>query len=147
MLGKAAPDALHVVQPRHQALWDKCVAVLRKMGIREDDAELGFSCTSIGITKNFRGSPHVDSKDATFQYAASLGRFDHSTGGQLCVESGGAGSEIVAIDTFQKIARLDGRFIHFVKDFSGDERYSIIWFCVDEEKRKDPERAVYDRII
>jgi hypothetical protein len=146
VLGKSSHNAPHVVHPHHQQLWDSCIGLLHRMGVKEDALGTGFSCTSIGVTKNFRGSPHVDSKDATFQFAVSLGSFDHETGGELCVERGDGG-EIVMINTFQSIAKLDGRYIHWVRDFSGSERYSIIWFCVDPERRTQPERSVYENVV
>lgn len=36
------------------------------------------------VTKNFRGSPHIDQNDLSVQYALSVG--DFGPGGELCVE-------------------------------------------------------------
>lgn len=38
------------------------------------------------VTKNFRGSPHIDQNDFSVQYALFVGDFDE--GGELCVEEG-----------------------------------------------------------
>jgi hypothetical protein len=67
--------------------------------IREACKELMTTCTNdpsfyysgIAITKNFVGSPHIDDRDQTYQYAISLGNF--TKGGELCVDGG-----IVAMD-------------------------------------------------
>lgn len=36
------------------------------------------------VTKNFRGSPHIDQNDFSVQYALAVG--DFASGGELCVE-------------------------------------------------------------
>ena len=36
------------------------------------------------VTKNFRGSPHIDQNDFSVQYALAVG--DFPSGGELCVE-------------------------------------------------------------
>ena len=56
------------------------------------------------------------------QYALSLGDF---TGGALCVECGAR--ELAAIDTHGRMAKVDGRFPHWVLPYEG-ERFSVIWF-------------------
>ena len=53
----------------------------------------------------------------------SLG--DFSGGGQLCVESDA--QTVTVIDTHNRIAKMDGRFPHWVTGFEG-ERYSIIYY-------------------
>jgi hypothetical protein len=44
-----------------------------------------YACTQVAVTKNFEGSPHIDARDASYQYATSLGSF--AEGGELCVEN------------------------------------------------------------
>ena len=56
------------------------------------------------------------------QYALSLGEF---SGGALMVEAGP--KEVCAVDTHGRLAKVDGRFPHWVDAWTG-ERFSIIWF-------------------
>lgn len=87
-----------------------------------------YPCTMVAVTKDFQGSPHIDSNDSTYQYALSLGSF--CEGGELCVEST-CPEEIYVVDTHNKIARVDGRFIHWVRGHGGGDRFSIIFFSTD----------------
>ena len=64
--------------------------------------------TKIAVSKNFVGSPHIDTYDQAPQYAASFGNF---CGGALMVEA--AAREVVAIDTKGRMAKCDGRFPHW----------------------------------
>ena len=50
-----------------------------------DFVEPGFYYSALAVTKNFRGSPHIDERDRSYQYALSVGEF---RGGQLCVDDG-----------------------------------------------------------
>ena len=135
VLGQVSSDAAFKVGSRHTRLWAACMNVLGE-GKEAGD----WRCTSIALSRGFRGSPHVDSKDSSYQYAISLGEFE---GGELCVESGAGGREIVVVNTKEKLAKVDGRFVHFVKDWTGKERFSVIFFCCDPLLRRAPERAVY----
>jgi len=87
-----------------------------------------FSFNRVAVTKDFQGSPHTDSSDTTFQYLVSLGSF--SEGGQLCMESEIA-SEIMVIDTHNKMVRADGRFAHWVRGHGGGDRFSLAYFCTN----------------
>ncbi len=69
-------------------------------------------------------SPHIDDRDRSFQYAISLGDFQ---GGELCVE-GRNHNEINVVDTKNRIARVDGRHIHWVRGWNGGDRYSLIFY-------------------
>eukprot|EP00966_Prymnesium_polylepis_P051891 1201779-Prymnesium_polylepis.1 len=82
----------------------------------------GFEYTGVAFANGFRGSPHVDTYDVSYQWATSLGEFD---GGQLCVESGPA--EVRVVDTHNRAAKVDGRYPHWVAPWAG-ERYSVIAF-------------------
>merc|ERR1711865_1355409 len=79
----------------------------------------------MAVTKDFQGSPHVDANDVTYQYAVSLGSFDR--GGELCVE-GIDPSEVHILNTHDRIARVDGRFLHWVRGHSGGDCFSLIFF-------------------
>jgi hypothetical protein len=109
--------------------------------IRDACKELMTSCTNdpsfyysgIAITKNFVGSPHIDDRDQTYQYAISLGNF--TDGGELCVDGGiievndddddelttnnntkpKAVPVIHVVNTHDRIARIDGRHVHWVR--------------------------------
>ena len=127
MPGAGAP-ARHL--DKFQRLWDLARGMITCMAP-------GFQYTSIAVTKNFVGSPHVDMGDKTFQYAVSMG--DFRSGGELCVEA--SPFEVFVVDTKNKIAKVDGRFPHWVRRFEG-ERFSLIFYRVDGDT-SPKEQAVY----
>mmetsp|Transcript_9761 Transcript_9761/g.14329 ORF Transcript_9761/g.14329 Transcript_9761/m.14329 type:complete len:224 (-) Transcript_9761:200-871(-) len=100
-------------------VWEKSEALLRGVS----DKAANFCFTAIAVSKNFRGSPHVDKNDRGPQYALSLGDFD--AGGELCVEE--SPFVVRAIETKGRLACIDGRLPHWVSGYSG-ERYSIIFY-------------------
>lgn len=69
--------------------------------------------------------PFLPSYDLAPQYALSLGDF---VGGRLCVECGPR--DVAVVDTKGRMAKVDGRFPHWVSPYVG-ERYSVIWFTTD----------------
>ena len=69
------------------------------------------------------------------RYAMSLGTFSPG-GGQLCVESAN-GRDLFVTDTRNRMAKVDGRFIHWVRGYTG-ERYSIIFYSACEVGREPP---------
>ena len=79
-----------------------------------------FEYSAVALSRSFRGSPHVDTYDVSFQWALSLGDFE---GGALCVEA--AADEVAVVDTKHKAAKVDGRYPHWVSPWTG-ERYSVI---------------------
>ena len=83
-----------------------------------------FPYDSLAITSGFTSSPHVDKEDQSFQYSMSFG--DFSGGGELCVESRD-GTTRYAIDTRERLAKFDGRSVHWVRSFSG-KRFSVVWY-------------------
>ena len=87
-------------------------------------ADPSFEWDHLALTKNFVSSPHVDKEDKSFQYALSFGDFDG--GGELCVEAAD-GSRRWMIDTRQRLAKFDGRSVHWVRGYSG-ERHSVVWY-------------------
>jgi hypothetical protein len=137
--------------PHYGNLRDACRAVM-------DWADPKYYYSGIAVTKNFCGSPHTDGCDQTYQYAVSLGDFDGTRGGQLCVEGccdndsstssstlangGGTSREFVnVVETHNRIARVEGRHVHWVRTFGpgpqqgagagggGDgDRYSLIFY-------------------
>lgn len=147
--------------------------------------------THIAVTKNFKGSPHVDSSDQTPQLVVSLGDFgrtgeDHdvprttvprnedskigcktenenhvvrcggSGGGDLCVlettttstdttstssclgedhvQHAAGPSVLHVVTTRNRVAAVDGRYLHFVTGYTG-ERFSLVFYCLEEAKK------------
>jgi hypothetical protein len=123
--------------------------------------------SGIAITKNFIASPHIDDRDQTFQYAVSLGNF--TRGGELCVDGGcccidttnmesttshefGTAVPVIHVmNTQNRIARVDGRHVHWVRtweststtgannnDHTEDDldchRYSLIFYDTSNRK-------------
>jgi hypothetical protein len=132
--------------PHYGDLRDACRAIM-------DWADPNYFYSGIAVTKNFCGSPHIDGCDQTYQYAVSLGDFDGTKGGQLCIEGssscdnddneydsdsslstvagsgGGTSREFVnVVETHNRIARLDGRHVHWVRTFGQGDRYSLIFY-------------------
>jgi hypothetical protein len=69
---------------RHRALWDAAERALASV-------DPGFRYTNIAVTRDFRGSPHIDHSDISFQYATSLG--DFGDGRNDDDEGGGGGGD------------------------------------------------------
>ena len=102
---------------RHAPLWEAVAALMRLL-------DPHFEYTGVAFTKGFRGSPHVDTYDISYQWAVSLGEFE---GGKLCIEAGPG--EVSVVDTRNRAAKVDGRFPHWVAPWTG-ERFSVIMFKV-----------------
>lgn len=127
-----------------------------KISLRDSDAEYNelrsmlkrtliwldasYTCTHVAITKNFRGSPHVDRSDKSFQFALALGDYE---GGELVIESEDH-TKLCVVDTRNRVAKVDGRRVHWVRGFAGDERYSIIFFCLDSTKETPLTHSVFE---
>jgi len=93
-----------------------------------DWADPNYYYSGIAVTKNFVGSPHIDDRDQSFQYAVSLGDFH---GGELCVEGRNAENfdYVNVVETRNRIVKVDGRNIHWVRRWSGgNDRYSLIFY-------------------
>jgi hypothetical protein len=153
VIGQLSSDSKFTVEPRYQNVWDASQSILRGLKIF-DGPEPHFKCTSIAVTKNFVGSPHTDAKDSTYQFATCLGDFNDCNppeegggGGRLCVElEGNTGEAICVINTYRRLAKVDGRYPHWVSDYKG-ERFSVIYFCVDPTMRVEPTSAVYRSVV
>ena len=81
---------------KHKYLWDCANAIMKAC------APPDYTFTCIAITRNFRGSPHRDRLDQTYQFTLSLGEFGEHGGGRLCVESAD-GKTVCEIDTYKKL--------------------------------------------
>ena len=80
-----------------------------------DWADPGFAYDHLAVTKDFVGSPHADVNDASHQYAMALGDWPRP-GGELVVESEDGATRWV-VDTRGRLARFDGRYVHWVRGF------------------------------
>ena len=130
-------------------LWNLSEAVLEK-------AVPDMAFDTLAVAKGFRGSPHIDHKDTTHQHVIALGNFE---GGELCAEevtasdkstrgphgrtgatdegaAGGTGRSVesgartLRINVKNRVARVDGRSVHWVSGWEG-ERYSIVYFSMN----------------
>ena len=150
----AVPNHRHgLTSERYMVLLTKVKRDLHYGDLREacralmDWADPHYFYSGIAVTKNFCGSPHIDGCDQTYQYAVSLGDFDYTRGGQLCVEgccdgdvslaAGTSTSDFVnVVETRNRIARVDGRHVHWVRTFGESQeqqggkgdRYSLIFY-------------------
>lgn len=84
-------------------------------------------------------SPHIDQCDTSYQYALALGAFH---GGELCVEEAG-GRVVHVVETRGRIARVDGRHVHWVRTHGGGDRYSLIFYDTTG-RRPQPRSAAVD---
>ena len=51
---------------------------------------------------------------------------DFTGGGELCVESRDGATRWM-IDTRERLAKFDGRSVHWVRGYDGD-RFSVVWY-------------------
>jgi len=130
VLGVPAANAAPRNTDKYPQLWKLVCHLMQTM-------VPSFEFSSVAVTRNFTGSPHVDMGDRCWQYAISLGDF-HS-GGELCVET--APDRVCVIDTHGRLARMDGRYPHWVRSFTG-ERFSLIFYRITGSSIP-PVQAVY----
>jgi hypothetical protein len=71
--------------------------------------------TAIAVTKQFEGSPHIDTENIAPFYGLALGDF---TGGAICVET--CSHEVAHVDTRRRLGKIDGRFPHWVAPHEGE---------------------------
>jgi len=112
----------------HYALRSLCEQLL--LWYQRVSGEPLYQHTAIAVTKNFVGSPHIDQFDRCEQLAVAFGDY---TGGQLCVERSAGVVDVV--DTRGRIAKVDGRRVHWVRTFFGGTRYSLIFYNTTEESQ------------
>jgi len=108
--------------PEYDLVWQLCEHLIRQV---IPDAVYN----ALAITKSFRGSPHIDNHDKTFQHVIALGDFH---GGCLCTEADKDGNEVVQVDVKNKYCRIDGRSVHWVSGWTG-ERYSIVYYSTSDD--------------
>jgi hypothetical protein len=120
-------------------------ALLAEVGKVLQYTDPEYACTHVAVTKNFEGSPHIDARDTSYQYATSLGAF--SDGGELCVESATDPTAVHVLNTHGRIAQIDGRFIHWVRGHGGGDRYSVIFYSTNESRRTEPAIAFNAKFV
>ncbi|KAH8078864.1 hypothetical protein JL720_9614 [Aureococcus anophagefferens] len=118
---------------KHRAVWDLAVAALAEV-----DAAYAETFTSLAVTHGFRGSPHIDTENLAAFYGCSLG--DYSAGGGMIAVEYDA-STVCWVDTRRRFGRVDGRFPHWVTDYSG-ERYSLIYYRTEGDADRLPDVPV-----
>jgi hypothetical protein len=104
---------------RYQGIWNKAVQAINQV-----DSEFAERFTALAVTKNFQGSPHIDTLNVGPFYAISMGNFT-TGGGRICVEC--SPTIVAKVDTRGRMAKVDGRFPHWVSEFEGT-RYSFIYY-------------------
>lgn len=120
---KAKREASKLQQFR--GIWDKAVEA-----IAEIDREFAQRFTALAVTKNFQGSPHIDTLNVGPFYGISMGEFSPEDGGKICVEC--SATEVAEVETRGRFGKLDGRFVHWVKAYEGT-RYSLIYYVTSGE--------------
>ncbi len=103
---------------RFIGIWKKAIEAIESV-----DPKFAQAFTALAVTKNFTGSPHIDTLNIAPFYGIALG--DFSNGGKLCVEC--SATCVAEIDTKGRFAKVDGRFCHWVSDYEGT-RYSLIFY-------------------
>jgi len=95
---------------------------LATTAIQEIDPSFEFS--SLAVTEGFTGSPHIDKQNNGPFYGMALGSFPDREGG-IRVEA--RWNTVVEVNTKNRLARIDGRYPHWVAPYSGD-RFSLIYY-------------------
>lgn len=120
--------------PVWDTLWRACYDLLASVyGVTSTNGHPIPAYNALAVTKNFRGSPHVDQHDKTFQHVIALGDFE---GGCLCTEYD-AETEL-QIQVRNRLGRMDGRAVHWVSGWTGRERYSIVYYSTDAKDYTEP---------
>ena len=104
---------------RYQSLFDEAVAALTEI-----DPTFAQRFTALAVTKNFVGSPHIDTLNVGPFYGLSLGDFTPG-GGCIAVEC--SPFVVAEVDTHGRFGKVDGRFPHWVTPYQGT-RYSLIYY-------------------
>ena len=115
--GKARVAARKVAA--HAKLW-----ALARRAMEEADPDYAARYTAVAFTRNFEGSPHIDTQNTAPFYGLALGDFNEG-GGALCIEC--SAREVANIDTRHRLGRADGRYPHWVAPYTGT-RYSVIFY-------------------
>lgn len=104
-------------------------------------ADPAFSYTAVAVTKNFRGSPHIDTHDVTHQYACSFGTWVGG-GGELCIEDAQHPCELIhVVNTRNRMVKVDGRYTHWVRACGQQHLYCQDASANDRDRSTDAPTA------
>jgi hypothetical protein len=104
---------------QNQQLWELAHEAMQKI-----DPVFAEQYTALAVTGNFTGSPHIDTQNVGPFYGMALGDFSEG-GGALCVELNPM--MVAAVDTRNRLGKVDGRYPHWVAPYEG-ERFSLIYY-------------------
>ena len=133
---RKARKAARLLQ-HHQRLWD-----LATQALNECDPDFCKIFSALAVTHQLKGSPHIDKQDTRYFYGLSLGNFrsvdnnnnnnnNNNDGGHLCVEA--SWDTVARIDTHNRLAKVDGRFPHWVHHPYQGERFSLIYYSTHQD--------------
>lgn len=106
---------------KYQALWDLAFEAMNSI-----DPIFATQYTAVAITHNFIGSPHIDKQNCGPFYGFAVGDFEEGTG-NVMVEC--SPRIIAAVNTKNRMAKVDGRFPHWVGPYGSEtNRYSLIYY-------------------
>ena len=106
---------------RNRKLWAMAIEAMRDV-----DPDFASRCTEVAVTFGFTGSPHIDKQNCGPFYGLALGEFAEGTG-QVCVEC--SARVLAAVNTKNRLARIDGRHPHWVMPYdANEERFSLIYY-------------------
>ena len=106
------------------ALWNVAKAAMATV-----DPDFAAAFTGLAVTRNFRGSPHIDTTNIGPFYGLSTGTFADGTGG-IRVEVDPL--TICEVNTKDRLGRVDGRFPHWVGPYDAETiRYSLIFYVTE----------------
>ncbi len=98
--------------------------------IHQVDPAFSKRFTALAVTKNFTGSPHIDTLNISPFYGIALGDYELG-GGKLAVEC--CPMTVAEIDTRGRFGKVDGRFPHWVTPYQTGTRYSLIYYVTSGE--------------
>jgi len=121
--GSGTPDSTRTKKEtaklmKYKRLFDVAVETMADI-----DLEFSKRFTALAVTKNFVGSPHIDTLNVGPFYGLSLGEF--SSGGSIAVEC--SPFLVAEVETQGRLGKVDGRFPHWVTPYEGT-RYSLIYY-------------------
>ena len=118
-----------IVKSRQKKDKRVCMTLWRTMMRMVKAVDPDYTFSSMQVNKNFRGQPHRDKGDHSYQYALSLGNF---TGGELLIETDDP-QRLTIFETKDRLTKCDGRRPHWVAPYFGT-RYSLIMYrCVGKK--------------
>ena len=121
------------LRQKHAPCWDDLWLACRQVMVHVYGDDNLPTYNALAITKNFHGSPHIDQHDQTFQHVIALGDF---VGGRLCSELNDETE--IQMNIHNRLARMDGRMVHWVSEWSGKERFSVVYYSTDPKDYTPP---------